>query len=157
MTRGSDRSTAWHRPFIGLAVDASCRTNYGSIKNDGYYHGRTQWKVVDIATGELILASPIYQQGTVNIGEFCAIISGLRHLHEQNDSTTPVYSDSKIAINWVYQRVTKTKMPMLYHTGPILDQMAIDLEWLIDTKPGNSVRFWRNRDWGENPADFGRK
>ena len=49
------------------------------------------------------------KDGTNNIGEFLAIVHALAFLKQRNLSL-PIYSDSKIAMNWVRQKVCKTKV-----------------------------------------------
>lgn len=144
-------------PTFGLVSDASCYDFDRTKERDGYFHGKTEWQVVDIATGARVKASPLYGQGTINIGEFCGIIDALRILHERGDGTTPVYSDSKIALSWVRKRRTVSKLPLLFHTREIIETMEVAADWLRYAMPTNPVLFWSNTAWGENPADYGRK
>ena len=137
-------------------MDASCINFQGSKRRDGYFNGKIQWQVVDIDTGE-VWRSPIYSQGTINIGEFCAIVSGLRILHQCGDHTTPVYSDSRIALNWVESGYTNTALPVNDLTAATHEVLRADFVWLMEHKPKNPLFWWRGYAWGENPADFGRK
>lgn len=146
------------RPTTGICVDASCVAPYGVKQRDGYFHGRTEWRGMDIETGEILFESDLHEQGTVNIGEYLAIVYALEHLYNKQDTTMVVYSDSKIAIGWFYQGRTNTKLPCNEHTRSILNELAEAQEWLEHIQPKNKVRWWNKHAWGgEVPADYGRK
>lgn len=145
------------RPTAGLVVDASCIAVQNSLQVDGFYHGAVEWQVKDIASGALAFSSQIYQFGNVNLAELLAIIDGVSLLHNADDHSTPIYSDSLTAIAWYRNRKAKTRHPLNEFTYPILDLVDQMMKWLISTKPTNPVLFWDNQKWGENPADYGRK
>lgn len=143
-------------PTSGIAVDGSClpcRTH----KQDGYFHGRCEHRVVDICTGVELLRSPIFQAGTINLSEFLAIADAMRLLHEQQDFSAPIYSDSSIAISWCRMGTYKTSLPMNERTRDILDAAKQAMKWMIEVNPPNRVLKWETKLWGEIPADFGRK
>ena len=145
-------------PSAGVAVDASCRDmkGKGSTGKD-YFRGRVEWRVVDLATDEEIYRSRVFHQSTINIGEFCAIVDGLRILHERGDEYSPVYSDSKLTIYWVKNKYTSTSLPRNQHTADALYELDHSLIWLKKNKPRNPVIWWSARELGPMPADFGRK
>lgn len=143
--------------MFGVVVDASCIPARGSKDNDGYFHGVVEWQGTDIRTGELLFASPKYSQSMVNIGEACAIIEALKYLHERGDHSTPVYSDSYVALGWVSSGEPRTKMPLNEFNWEALDKMDELFAWMNSTKPRNAVMKWHTKQWGENPADYGRK
>jgi len=144
-------------PQAGIVCDASCVDGNGTLKRDGYFHGRVEWQAVDLLTGEVVVKSHIQQQSTINIGETCAIVDSLKWLHEQGDSETPVYSDSKYGINWVKQRSTNSKLPHNEHTADALYDLRHAMKWLEVNDPKNPVLWFNSRTMGENPADFNRK
>ena len=159
----------WHRikraqqqmvqstPTIGIACDASCIEGNGTKKRDGYFHGVTEWQAVDLSTGEIVIKSGRHEQGTINTAEFLAIVGSLRYLHSLGQYTTPVYSDSKITINWVRQKETRTALPRNEFTEPVLDDLEEALHWLRKTEIENPVIWWNQHKFGTMPADFGRK
>jgi ribonuclease HI len=145
------------KPTTGLCCDASCRPNRGSIKNDGYFHGRCEHRTMDMATGEVLHESVIYQQGTINLAEFLGIYWSLRVLHARGDTTTAVWSDSQYGINWILAKETRSKMPLNEFTYEIVDAAAEAVEWLKKHNPRNPVMKWRTEWWGDIKADYGRK
>lgn len=141
----------------GIAVDASCIPDLSSKKRDGYFHGRTEWQGVDLETGEKIISSSVYHRSTINLGEFCAIVDGLRWMDENNKPNEPVWSDSKIAIDWVRSRTLRTYLPRTKETTDALFEAEAALAWLNSNRPDNPILWWNKYELGENPADFGRK
>ena len=129
-----------------IAVDAACSGNPGIME----YRG------VDTETqAEIFRIAPI-KDGTNNIGEFLAIVHALAFMKQRNLSL-PVYSDSKIAMNWVRQKVCKTKVPRTSHNEKIFELIARAEQWLHNNTYPNPILKWETQAWGENPADFGRK
>ncbi len=129
-----------------LAVDAACSGNPGKME----YRG------VDTQSGiELFHIGPM-EQGTNNIGEFLALVHGLAYL-AQRDSAVPIYSDSRNAILWVKQKKCKTKLERTAINAPIFDLIARAERWLQTHSYSNPIIKWETEQWGEIPADFGRK
>lgn len=135
-------------PFIreSLAVDAACSGNPGSMEYRGVY----------VASGQEIFRVGPYKQGTNNIGEFLALVHGLALLKKQ-DSKLPVYSDSVNAIKWVKQKKAKTKLDKTPVNEVIFDLIARAEKWLNENTYTTPILKWDTANWGEIPADFGRK
>ena len=128
-----------------LAVDAACSGNPGQMEYRGVY----------LATGqEVFHFGPVY--GTNNIGEFLAIVHALALL-KQKGSNMPIYSDSRNAILWVKQRVCKTKLPRNAKTEELFQFIGRAEKWLHNNSYTNPIIKWETSEWGEIPADFGRK
>lgn len=144
--RRAAANTAAPAPTYGLAVDAACSGNPGTME----YRG------VDIASGREIFRLPPMQQGTNNIGEFLALVHALALL-KQHGSNLPVYSDSRNAILWVRQQKCKTQLTRTAANSAIFDLIARAENWLQHHTYGNAIIKWDTRAWGEIPADFGRK
>jgi len=132
-------------PPGSIAVDAACSGNPGPME----YRG------VEIDSGaQLFHVGPMH--GTNNIGEFLAIVHGLAWLRQEG-RVGPLYSDSRTAMGWVARGAARTT----------LDRAAAETAWaLLDRAkrwlgrwgPGPvEIRKWPTRQWGEIPADFGRK
>lgn len=129
-----------------LAVDAACSGNPGTME----YRG------VDTKSGiELFHVGPM-QQGTNNIGEFLALVHGLAYL-QQRGSDMPIYSDSRNAIAWVRQKKCKTKLTPNAANAPIFNLIVRAERWLQTHTYTNPIIKWETEQWGEIPADFGRK
>ena len=128
-----------------LAVDAACSGNPGMMEYRGVY----------IGTGEEIFHfGPIF--GTNNIGEFLAIVHGLALL-KQKDLDIPIYSDSRNALLWVRQKACKTKLPRDNSSEELFGYIDRAEKWLRDNSYTTTLIKWETDQWGEIPADFGRK
>lgn len=128
-----------------LAVDAACSGNPGQMEYRGVY----------IATGEEIFHfGPMY--GTNNIGEFLAIVHGLALL-KQKGIEVPIYSDSHNALLWVKQKKCKTKLPHDASSDELFGYIERAEKWLKQNSYTTKLLKWETSEWGEIPADFGRK
>lgn len=130
-----------------ISVDAACSGNPGTME----YRG------VHTADGAEIFHYGPQRDGTNNIGEFLAIVHALAMLHKKNDQQTPIYSDSKIAIGWVKKKKANTKLEMTRHNRELFDMITRAEKWLNTHTWKNPLLKWETADWGEIPADFGRK
>lgn len=129
-----------------LAVDAACSGNPGDMEYRGVY----------TATGQEIFHNGPLPQGTNNIGEFLALVHGLALL-QQRGSNLPVYSDSRNAILWVKKKKCKTLLERTPVNEPIFDLIERAEKWLNTHTYTNPILKWETSEWGEIPADFGRK
>lgn len=128
-----------------LAVDAACSGNPGQMEYRGVY----------LATGEEVFHfGPIF--GTNNIGEFLAIVHALALL-KQKQSNMPIYSDSRNALLWIKQCRCKTKLPQTPEADAVYQYIERAERWLRENKYANPLIKWETEEWGEIPADFGRK
>ena len=128
-----------------LAVDAACSGNPGQMEYRGVY----------IATGEEIFHfGTMY--GTNNIGEFLAIVHGLALL-KQKGIEVPIYSDSHNALLWVKQKKCKTKLPHDASSDELFGYIERAEKWLKQNSYTTKLLKWETSEWGEIPADFGRK
>lgn len=129
-----------------LSVDAACSGNPGALE----YRG------VDTGTGREIFSAGPFPLGTVNIGEFLAIVHALALL-KKHGSELPVYSDSKTAIKWVSVKAVKTKLPRTAETGALFEMVDRAVAWLNANDYSTKILKWNTERWGEIPADYGRK
>ena len=128
-----------------LAVDAACSGNPGQMEYRGVHVGSRQ---------QVFHYGPVY--GTNNIGEFLAIVHGLA-LIKQKGFDMPIYSDSVNAIGWVRQKKCKTKLPRDARTEALFQLIERAEKWLRENTYTTPILKWETKDWGEIPADFGRK
>ncbi|MCD8293549.1 MAG: ribonuclease H family protein [Prevotellaceae bacterium] len=128
-----------------LAVDAACSGNPGQMEYRGIYLA---------APREIFHFGPVY--GTNNIGEFLAIVHALALL-KQKGLQMPVYSDSANAISWVRQKKCKTKLPRDGRTESLFQLIDRAEKWLAQNSYTVPLLKWNTKQWGEIPADFGRK
>jgi ribonuclease HI len=136
-----------------ISVDAACS---GSP-------GRLEYRGVDTESGRQLFRSGPFAQGTNNVGEFLAIVQALRWLREHGKQQ-PVYSDSLNAIGWVRTGKCGTKLKRTSANRSLFDLIArgeAELPALLaPPTPGSDrprILKWETREWGEIPADFGRK
>ena len=128
-----------------LCVDAACSGNPGPME----YRG------VHIPSGkEVFRFGPI--QGTNNIGEFLAIVHALALMQQKNISM-PIYSDSVSGMAWVRNRKAKTTLSRTAQTEQALDLVARAENWLRTNQVQVPILKCDTENWGEIPADFGRK
>ena len=131
-----------------LCVDAACSGNPGDMEYRGVYPPTMQ---------EIFRIGPL-KKGTNNIGEFLAIVHALALLDKQGITGKTIYSDSHNAILWVKKRQCKTKLERTPQTAPLYAVIARAEAWLrAHPVLQNPVVKWETRQWGEVPADFGRK
>ncbi len=129
-----------------IAVDAACSGNPGILEYRGVY----------TKTGQEIFRMGPFPEGTVNIGEFLALIHGLALLKQKN-SDLPVYSDSQTAIIWVKKKKANTKLKETEKNKELFDLLRRGEKWLRENEIKNPIIKWQTEYWGEIPADFGRK
>ncbi len=125
----------------GIAVDAA-----HSMKNK-----MTEFRGVDLSTGKEIFHEKLGNQ-TVNIGEFLAIVEGVKHIYETGYEPKVIFSDSMVAINWFVNRKTssgKRNMELMKAECylRLMDEKIKDIR----------IIHWNNERWGEIAADFHRK
>lgn len=142
--RSPDPNSA-HIVWESIAVDAACSGNPGKMEYQG----------VDTRTGEQLFHQS-FTLGTNNIGEFLALVHGLAFLQKQQ-SNIPVYSDSRIAIKWVKDGKCRTKLKRTRSTAYLYQLIERAEAWLANHTYENPLLKWDTENWGEIPADFGRK
>ena len=114
-----------------------------------------EYRGVYLRTGQVIFYfGPVY--GTNNIGEFLAIVHALA-LMKQKGVNMPIYSDSRNAILWVRQKKCKTRLERTPRTEELYQLIERAEKWLRENPYTIPVLKWETRQWGEVPADFGRK
>lgn len=129
-----------------ICVDAACSGNPGKLE----YRG------VDTLSGAELFRQGPFKQGTVNIGEFLALVHALAYLKER-DFNFPIYSDSRTAMKWVRDKKTKTKLEPTPENQKLFNLIERAEKWLANNEYPNPILKWETAVWGEIPADFGRK
>lgn len=144
-----DRNGDESIPHEYLAVDVGCR---GRIPNLNI-----EYKLVYVKGNEQIVVyeSPVYPQGTNNIGEFLAIVHGIGWLNQEG-LDLPIFSDSKTAITWFKRGKANSKLKQTSENEPLFELLN-RAEKFLKTDHGVQVLKWETDKWGEIPADYGRK
>jgi ribonuclease HI len=130
-----------------LCVDAACSGAPGPVEYQG----------IDLKTGERLFHAGPFKDGTNNVGEFLAIVHGLTWL-VKHGLEMPIYSDSENAIAWVYNGKANTKLEHTPANATLFALIRSAENWLAENElRDDAVLKWDTDQWGENPADFGRK
>jgi ribonuclease HI len=145
-TKGNAGTVAGTPLWESLSVDAACSGN----------PGRMEYRGVWTKTGEEVFREGPFEQATVNIGEFLAIVHGLALLKKRKIAC-PIYSDSRTALKWVRDKAVKTKLEKNRVNEHLFNLIDRALTWLNENDYPNSLLKWETGAWGEIPADFGRK
>jgi ribonuclease HI len=141
-----------NNPLVGvpiadsICVDAACSGNPGVLE----YRG------VDTKTGAEIFRKGPFPEGTVNLGEFLALVHALAFL-KQRSIDWPVYTDSRTAMAWLRNRKIKTTLVRNPTNAALFDLVDRAVKWINSNTWPNRVIKWETEYWGEIPADFGRK
>lgn len=134
-------------PIIpSISVDAACAGNPGIMEYRGVFTHNKE---------EIFRQGP-YKDGTNNIGEFLAIVHALAWL-EKNKINIPIYTDSVTALSWVKKRKANTKLEMNINNSKLFELLVRAENWLQSHTWDTKVLKWDTENWGEIPADFGRK
>ena len=149
-----------HSPLSpAIAVDAACSGNPGKMEYQGVF--------VDFgtepATTTTLFKSPVFENGTNNIGEFLAIVHALAWM-KQKRVQYPLYSDSVNAQKWVREKKCKTKLQPSEENTYLFELveraekwLRENDEWMRENAFQIPVLKWKTEIWGEIPADYGRK
>ena len=134
-------------PFFAesIAVDAACAGNPWEM----------EYRWIDLQNWKEIFHEK-FKIWTNNIGEFLAIVHWLEYLWNDN---RVIYSDSRIAISWVNQWKCKTQINADNDSDFWRTLKAIEKaeNWLKEGWIKHEILKRDTEDWGEIPADFGRK
>lgn len=138
---------AYGQPITdAVAVDAACAGNPGKME----YRG------VEVSDGKQIFIQGPFAHSTNNVGEFLALVHALAMMQKKGDKR-PIYSDSKIALNWVKVRECRTKLKRTRENADSFALIDRATAWLKNNTYPNILLKWETKAWGEIPADFGRK
>lgn len=153
VARVIDLSAAKEQPVSpAIAVDAACAGNPGKMEYQGVF---VDFGVQPALTSQLF-KSPVFPNGTNNIGEFLAIVHALA-LQKKHGWHYPVYSDSVNAQLWVKQKKCKTKLQPNAKNAYLFELVARAEKWLAENAVEVPILKWKTEIWGEIPADYGRK
>lgn len=130
-----------------ISVDAACSKNPGIME----YRG------VITTTGEELFRMGPYEEGTNNVGEFLALVHALAYLKKLDKEDIKIYSDSRTAMAWVRNKKVKSTLKATDKNTVIFELITRAMKWLNNNNSKTEVLKWNTDEWGEIPADFGRK
>ena len=129
-----------------ISVDAACNMATGEME----YRG------VKSASGEILFKMGPFMQASNNIGEFLALVHALAWCKEKK-LDLPIYSDSRTAMAWVRNKKAKTTVQRNEGNDRLFALIARAETWLAANTWQNQILKWDTENWGEIPADYGRK
>ncbi len=139
--------TTAEKPILeSISVDAACKGNPGTLEFRG---------VFTMTETPLFDRGP-YAMGTVNIGEFLAIVLALAYC-KKHKLNYPIYSDSLTAISWVKKKQVNTKLVRTAENDQLFIMLINAQNWLRNNTWTTPILKWKTDIWGEIPADYGRK
>ena len=128
-----------------LCVDASWITTTGA----------SEYRGVMMPSGEVIFSRGPFQKGTNNVVEFIAIVHALAWCKQKASGIT-IYSDSATAIAWLRKKKANSKLSG-EGSDELLELLYRAEKWIRENTWSNAVLKWETEQWGEIPADYGRK
>ena len=141
------QTSSQEKPILdSICVDAACSGNPGLLEYKGVY----------TSSKELLFHKGPFQEGTNKIGEFLALVHAIAFLKEKKIDI-PVYTDSMTALSWLKNKKIKTTLQQTYRNKELFDLVDRAVKWLQENKYKTVVMKWDTKNWGEIPADFGRK
>lgn len=132
--------------FYNIAVDASTLSNPGI----------SEYRGVDITSGEELFHFGPYQYSTNNICEFLALVTGLYYLHKYNVKGR-VWTDSLTALSWLKNKYANTQVDWKLVDPQVCASMKWAVGFIRENEVGHMAEFWNTKLKSEIPADFGRK
>ena len=129
-----------------ISVDAASSGNPGIMEYQG----------VDTKTKEVLFKMGPFNNATNNIGEFLALVHGIAIL-EKDLKKKIIYSDSITAMSWVRKKRCQTKLSRNKENEEVFILVDRAIVWLNENKYSAIIKKWETKNWGEIPADFGRK
>lgn len=129
-----------------ISVDGAWNTGTGAVEYQG----------VETKTKKVLFRIGPYDDGTINMVEFLAIVHGLSYC-KKNNLDLPIYTDSTTAISWVRDKKIRTNHKPSEKNKKLFELLERGVKWLNENEYQNKILKWETQAWGENPADFGRK
>lgn len=130
-----------------ICVDAACNMQVGDMEYRGVHY----------PSRKLLFHQKGFKDATNNIGEFLAIVHALA-FEKQHQLNLPIYTDSKTALSWLKHKKCKTEQAKTQRNKEVFELIARAEKWLMENDYNQiPVLKWDTENWGEIPADFGRK
>lgn len=140
------RDITWNKSPLGgecIIVDGACDQSTGVFEYRGIFYKQGT---------EFFKFGPV-PGGSNNIAEFLAAVHALA-LCKKRGLRLDVYSDSVTALAWVRDGKANTGIRPSIEAVGLIDRAEI---WLRENPERNKLIKWDTKNWGENPADYGRK
>lgn len=112
----------------------------------------SEWQIKHTDTEEVISHQKV-MGGSPNVAEFLAIVESMVY-QKSTEYYVPIYTDSQIALKWVEDGKCRTRASL---TEELKDLVSNYENYLKVSRNDHKVLKWNTKEWGEIPADFGRK
>lgn len=114
-----------------------------------------EYRVVSIENGEVVYSNAIENTHFAhNIGEFFALVRAVKYAIE-NKLDLPIFTDSTTALSWYYAK--EVRSDVLEDNPKLQPFVEAGLAYLKSLKTLPKIQKWETKQWGEIPADYGRK
>lgn len=128
---------------------------------DGASNGNNcEFQAVWYPSGKKAFSSKVFVGGTNNIAEFLGLVLAIKHLKDKNLPLV-VYTDSVTAMSWVRNKKANTTARSTGKLTEELENLVTKAEQYLaqNSEVMQQVKIikWKTKQWGEIPADFGRK
>lgn len=130
-----------------ICTDAACAWNPWQL----------EWRWVETMSWKEIFHSEIYEVGTVNIGEYIALLRGMKYLLDRELAERVIYTDSIVAMSRFRKGTPQTDLYKVESNKDLRHVLEQWHAWRIKTNPCIEVIKRNTKSRGEIPADFGRK
>lgn len=130
-----------------ICTDAACSWNPWQL----------EWRWVDTVSWKQLFGSWVYEAGTVNIGEYIALLTWMKWLIDRGLSDRYIYTDSIVAMSRFRNKQVKTDLYTIEKNKPLRHVLDQRHAWRMDVDPPISVLKRNTKVRGEIFADFGRK
>lgn len=142
----SEKKQIWQPIMSSISVDAACSSNPWILEFRG---------VTTDTCNEIFSFWP-FPDGTVNIGEFLALVEGLKYA--KANQVNLIYTDSRTARARVRDRKVRTTLIQSDKNKVLFDMIQEALSWLLTNDISTiDIRKRETQLRGEVPADYGRK
>lgn len=157
------RPTGSSQRTSGAKAAVSGRPTGQFLTVDAAYSHSTkicEWRgvLVDGDQQTEVFRSGRHQGGSANVGELLGIVDGMKYLRE-NGLSIPLYSDSYNAQAWIKRKTHNSTAKRSEALSQLLEDGIRYLKATPNKGAGVYVKIvdWKTSQWGEIPADFGRK
>lgn len=139
----------------------NCKPTEEVLTVDGASNGMNcEFQAVWYPSGKKAFSSKVFLGGTNNIAEFLGLVLAIKHLKDKNLPLV-VYTDSVTAMSWVRDKKANTTARTTGKLTEELENLLTKAELYLknnqEIMKQVKVLKWETKQWGEIPADFGRK
>lgn len=146
-------------PNVVVVSSEEIKQDFLSV--DGASNGvDCEYRAVWVGSKEVAFASPKYSGGTNNIAEFLGLVHACEFLKEKN-LPIKIYTDSVTALSWFKNKEINTSADKTGKLTLELENLLLKAQLFLYKNDAiissAEILKWNTKEWGEIPADYGRK